>query len=222
MRGVLLNRGTARVVRKKPENVGQMLELARQGDSAAWVRLVRKYREYLKLLAQREINKRLKDIRSKEDPSDVVQEALFKAYKHFGKFRGSSEEELIAWLRCILARCIATLVRRYFGTQKRDRRLEQELEVGLEESSRLVDRFGGSQSTPSQQAQRREKAVVVANALAKLKGHYRQVLVLRHIDGLSFAEVAERMGRSVKSVQNIWARALVRMREALESEPVKS
>ena len=59
------------------------------------------------------------------------------------------------------------------------------------------------------------QAVILADALAQLPEDYSQVLVLRHLEELSFPEVADRMGRSVNSVKNLWARALARLRRSL-------
>jgi len=74
-------------------------------------------------------------------------------------------------------------------------------------------------SSPSQQAVRRERAVLLANALEQLPPHYREVLILRHLEALSFPEVAQRMGRSLLSVKKLWARALPCLRNALGEVP---
>ena len=45
---------------------------------------------------------------------------------------------------------------------------------------------------------------------------YREVIILRHLEGLSFPDVALRMGRTEDSVKNVWLRALARLRRTLE------
>ncbi len=190
-----------------------LLDQARAGDEAALGALLERYRPYLTLLARLEVGRRL---RGKADPADVVQDAFLEAARNFARFRGEGEPELTAWLRQILAACLAQLVRRYFGTQARDVRLEQVLAGELDQSSRSLD--GGlvaRQSSPSQRASRREQAVLLADALAVLPPDYREVLVLRHLEGLTFPEVAARMGRTVASVEKLWARALPRLKRAL-------
>src|SRR5262249_15792073 len=140
-------------------------------------------------------------------PADLVQETFLKAYRDFADFRGASEAELVAWLRQILAWTLANLVRHYCGTKGRDIRLERELSAELDQSSQALD--GGlvaPQSSPSQQAARREQAVLLADALEQLPETYREVLILRHLEGLPFADVAQRMGRSLDSVKNLWTR----------------
>jgi RNA polymerase sigma-70 factor (ECF subfamily) len=75
------------------------------------------------------------------------------------------------------------------------------------------------QSSPSERAARREQGVLLANALARLPAHYREVIVLRHLEGLKFAEVARRMGRTIDSVKKMWTPALAELRAAL-GEPL--
>ena len=69
--------------------------------------------------------------------------------------------------------------------------------------------------TPSQEAVKHEESMQLGNALESLPEHYRQVIVLRHLESLPFAEVAQRMERSVDSVEKLWVRALARLRELL-------
>jgi RNA polymerase sigma-70 factor (ECF subfamily) len=61
--------------------------------------------------------------------------------------------------------------------------------------------------------------VLLADALEQLPEHYREVILLCHVEGLRFAEVARRMNRSEDSVKNIWARALGRLRKLLKDSP---
>src|SRR5688572_20730855 len=106
-----------------------LLSRARTGDSAALGSLLEQYRPYLTLLARLEVSRRLQ---GKADPPDVVQDVFLDAARQFDQFRGSSEPELTAWLRRILAGCLAMLVRRYFGTHARDVRLERALADALD------------------------------------------------------------------------------------------
>src|SRR5262249_37657575 len=153
---------------------------------------------YLALLARLQIGRRLQ---GKVDAADLVQETFLEAHRDFAQFRGGSESELVGWLRQILATNIANQVRRYYGTQRRDVRLERELAVELDQSSRVLDHgLVASQSSPSQQAARREQAVLLADALGRLPDDYREVIILRHLEELTFPEVARRMERSVDSV----------------------
>jgi RNA polymerase sigma-70 factor (ECF subfamily) len=193
-----------------PEN---LLRLAQGGDAAALGQLLELYHDYLALLARLQIGRRLQ---GKVDASDLVQETFLKAHRDFARFRGGTEAEWVSWLRKILAFNLGRQVRRYCGTQRRDIRLERQLAQELNESSRVLDHaLVGRQSSPSQRAARREQAVLLAAALARLPEDYREVIVLSHLQGLSFPEISRNMGRSLDSVKNLWARALARLRQTL-------
>src|SRR5438874_12025956 len=115
----------------------QLLQEIRQGDPTALGRLLELYRHYLALLARLQIGQRLQ---GKVDASDLVQETFLEAHRNFAHFRGTSEGELVRWLRQILATNLADLLRRYLGTQGRDVRLEREIEAAFDRSSVLLDR----------------------------------------------------------------------------------
>src|SRR5215467_8255900 len=173
----------------------ELLNQARAGDAPAVGRLLELYRAYLVVLARVQIGRRLQ---GKVDASDVVQDAFLGACRDFPQFRGTTEPEFLGWLRQILASLLANLVRHYQGTQRRDVRLERQLAVELEQSSQALDRgLVALQSSPSQQAVRREQSVLLAAALGRLPEDWRELLILRHLEGLTFPEVAQRMGRTV-------------------------
>jgi RNA polymerase sigma-70 factor, ECF subfamily len=190
-----------------------LLREARAGDAATLGLLLELYRRYLALLARVQIGRRLQ---GKVDASDLVQETFLEAHRNFGNFRGTSEGQFVRWLRQILAANLANLLRRYLGTQGRNVRLERAIEVDLDHSSALLDRgLVARQSSPSHQAACREQAVLLADALGELPDDYREVLVLRHLEGLTFPEVARYMGRTLDSVDKLWLRALARLRQNL-------
>jgi RNA polymerase sigma-70 factor (ECF subfamily) len=188
-----------------------MLMAARAGGETSLGPLLELYRNYLRLLARVEIGRRL---RGKLDASDLVQETLLEAHRNFPRFQGSREAQFVRWLRQILAAKVAYLVRHYFGAQGRDVRLEQALAADVDHSSRMLGQeLVASLTSPSLQAVRREQAVLLADALEKLPADYREVIVLRHLEGLAFPEVARRMERSEDSVQKLWLRGLARLRQ---------
>jgi RNA polymerase sigma-70 factor (ECF subfamily) len=197
-------------LRPDPE---QLLARARSQGGSALGKLLEVYRHYLYLLARAQIGRQLQ---SRVDPSDLVQETFLAAHRDFARFRGTTEADLVAWLRQILAARLADQVRRHLKAKGRDARLECRLADELSQSSQALEKgLAARQSTPSDQAARRERAVLLAEALKTLPAEYEEVIVLRHLDGLSFADVAGRMGRSVDSVEKLWVRALARLRRAL-------
>ena len=71
-------------------------------------------------------------------------------------------------------------------------------------------------SSPSQGAIRAEAAVQLANALAQLPGHYRDAVVLHHLQGQPIKDVALAMNRTEDSIKKLLARALIRLQSALK------
>jgi RNA polymerase sigma-70 factor (ECF subfamily) len=192
----------------------ELIVLARGGTADALGRLLDRYANYLGLLARVQVGRRLQ---GKVDPADLVQETFLEAHRHFPVFRGQSEPEVAAWLRQIMAGVLSNLLRRYLGTQGRDVRLERELAGELDRSSQALDGgFADPGPTPSKVAVGRERAVLLADALGRLPGDYREAIILRNLEELPFAEVARRMGRSEDAVQKLWVRALARLRAGLE------
>lgn len=191
----------------------RLMFLAKQGDEESRGALLERYRAYLELLARLELGRAFQE---KIDTSDIVQETFLVAHRSFDKFRGVDEKVFVAWLRTILARQMSATMRRYLGAQGRDIRREQRLERGLDRSSRQLDRgLFSPGSSPSHKASRREQGVLLANMLAKLPDDYREVIVLRHLEELTFPEISERLERSVDSVQKIWVRALAKLRQQM-------
>lgn len=194
-------------------DVQMLLQRARGDSDDAFGTLLDSYSHYLGLLARVQIGRQLQ---GKIDAADVVQETFLDAHRQFGQFRGTTEAELIAWLRKILAGQLALTMRKYFGTKGRDLKLERQLGANVDRSSEALDRgLIATYSTPSQHAARREQAVLLADKLAELPANYREVIILRHLEGLSFKEVAAAMNRSEDSVQKLWVRALAKLRRSL-------
>jgi RNA polymerase sigma-70 factor (ECF subfamily) len=194
-----------------------LLRRARDGSEAALGELLTAYSPYLTVLARVQVGRRLQ---GKVEAGDIVQETYLDAHRQFPQFRGTTEAELICWLRRILAGQLALVIRKFAGTRARDVKLERELGDDLDRPASAMDRglIAGT-STPSARASRREQAVLLAEALAKLPPDYREVICLRNLEGLGFSEVAARMSRTEDSVQKLWVRALAKLRGAMGETP---
>ena len=83
------------------------------------------FRSYLNLMARMQLDRRLQ---SKLDSSDIVQQTMLQAHRAQGNFRGSSDKQLAAWLRQILARNVYHATRDY-QRDKRDVRNERSIET---------------------------------------------------------------------------------------------
>ncbi len=196
-------------------DVDQWIGRARRAEPEALNPLLESYRNYLRFLASTAVGA---DLRGKAEPSDLVQEVLLKAHRHFGQFRGDTEAELAGWLRRTLARTLSDFARRFRKTAARQVGRERSLEALLDDSSQALERLlVADGDTPSGDAQRRELRGVLADALAELSADQREVLVLRSLEERSWDEVALKMGRTAGAVRLLWVRALKRLRPLLEA-----
>lgn len=171
-----------------------------------------RFRSYLHLLARAQLDRRLQ---GKLDASDIVQQTLLKAHASLDQFRGHGQAELAGWLRQILVRTFADLVRDY-NRARRDVALERSLEAAVEQSSaRLEAWLTADQPSPSEQAMHNEQLLRLADALASLPERQRQALVLKHCEGWSLAAIAEHLGRSPAAVASLLRRGLKQLRGQL-------
>lgn len=198
--------------------LGRLLEGARQGDDDSRQRLFAVCRSYLLLVARAQVESWL---RVKVDASDLVQETMLEAYRDFARFQGASPQELKAWLRRILSHNVADFVRHYHGTAKREARREVRFADPATSTWRGgVPEPAASTPTPSQELLRADRELRMAAALEELPPDYQEVIMLRNLQRLPFAEVACRMGRSRPAVQMLWMRAIRKLGEVVgEEEP---
>jgi len=195
-------------------SVQEVLQKAQDGDSQCLGELLSVYRGYLLGIAVARLDVR---VRARCNPSDIVQETMLEAFRDFHQFRGGLEREFLAWIRQILANNLARAVQTHLLTGKRDMRREQQIDPhSTSNSSRLENHthwFTEQAASPSSLLQRSEQLSVVLNRMSELPSHYRDVLVLRHIEELTFDEVAARLGKTSGAVRMIWLRALETLRE---------
>lgn len=193
--------------------ITEHIAAARQARPGALETLLDLYRNYLRLAARTSLDTA---VQAKADPSDMVQETIIKAHQSFDQFQGSTEAELVAWLRQILAHNIRDLVRRYRAGARQVSR-EVSLDDVLHSSAEAIDQFVASeQSSPSHSYQRRETSVVLADALAELSPDHREIIILRSIQELDWPQIAQRMNRTPDAVRVLWARALRQLRPLIE------
>jgi RNA polymerase sigma-70 factor (ECF subfamily) len=184
-------------------------------DVRALGRRLEQFRAYLRLLARLNLHPVL---RSKLDPSDVVQQTLLQAHQSLDA-AGRTDAELAGWLRQALARNLAHALRD-FRRECRDVTRERSLEAALEESSQRLEGWlaADSQTSPSAQAQFNEQALLLAEALEKLPEAQRQALILQHWQGWSLEEIGRHLDRSPAAVAGLLKRGLQQLRLLLHSK----
>ena len=170
------------------------------------------YRRYLTLLAELQLNPRL---RGKADASDIVQQTMLEAHRDFAGFRGKTDAEMRVWLKMILTNNL-TNVAKHFGTQKRNAGREISLEADFEQSSaQLLGQLLADQTSPSMKLMKQERSEQLADALLKLLDDERAAVVLKHFHNWSVAEIAQSLGRTQEAVAGLLRRGLKKLRDHL-------
>ncbi len=190
-------------------SVTELLCRAREGDADALGVLLGKYRPYLRLLAQGDLDSA---VRNRLDASDVVQETCLEAHRDFAGFRGGVEAEWIAWLRQILRNNVAQTIQTHVVAKKRTTHKERPLDQADGISRFLQNVLVADQSTPSQRAMRGEDVLRLAETMEMLPEDQYDAVRLRYLEGWSLREIAERLDRSEAAVGGLLKRGLRKLR----------
>ena len=189
------------------------LTLARQGDEAARNRLFEACRSFVAVTARVQLHRRLQ---TKVDPSDLVQQSMLEAHRGFENFRGRTPEEWLAWLKQIVQHNVLDVDKHYRGTNRRDLRRERRISDPTLSHADCSPADPGP--SPSQLFSKAERELQVAVAIESLPEDYRQVVLLRNLERLSFDDVAERMNRTRGACQMLWMRAVEQLRAKLSQD----
>jgi RNA polymerase sigma-70 factor, ECF subfamily len=170
------------------------------------------YRRYLTVLASVHLDPRL---RGKLDPADLVQQVLVRAVAALSGLRATDPPTVTAWLRTVLASELADVARHY-DRDKRAIDRERSIEADLDRSaSGLGAWLAAEQSSPSQRACRNEDVLRLADALAELPDRMREAVVLKHCQGWTLGQIAERMNKTTPAVASLLRRGLELLRTRL-------
>ncbi len=175
---------------------GQLVEAARAGDPQALEKLLERYQTKVYRFG-------MKMCGDPEDAKDVLQETLLAVARGVRDFRGGSS--VSTWLYTIARSfCIKKRRRSKFAPEH-----EESLEGGAEAVTRAVPDLSRG---PDDQLAARQVEQVLESAIASLEPMYRDVMVLRDVEGLSAPEVAEVLGLSVEAVKSRLHRARLAVR----------
>jgi RNA polymerase sigma-70 factor, ECF subfamily len=139
-------------------------------------------------------------LRNEDDARDVVQEAYLRAFKSFGGFHGSNGRP---WLLTIVRNTAYNLIKKNQTTH---------LTTAFDEEENFVDRESASPATLLDQDETNE---LVRQALDRLPDEFREILVLRHLEGLSYKEIADVAQLAPGTVMSRLARARAKLKEYL-------
>jgi RNA polymerase sigma-70 factor (ECF subfamily) len=172
-------------------------------------RLLALYRPVLRLIAEQAIGPGL---RRREDASDIVQRTVLEAYAAIAQFQGGSEPEFAAWLKQILRRNVANLVRDNRAA-KRDVRREQFLDEADGSLSVAWLHPAAKSTSPSQRLIKAEAALNLAQALEQLPDEQQIAVRMRHLHGCSLDDIATTLEKSPAAVAGLLRRGLKALRE---------
>ncbi len=200
------------------QSTSELVHAAKAGDTEQLGKLLENYRGFLFMLAHRYLSDRLK---RRIDPADIVQVTFLEAKRDWHQFRGDSAGECAAWLRNILKNNVASAVASHVTSQKRSLSREVNLGgAGGDDSARgWIGQLAGDTSSPSHKAIRAESAKQLFDALHELPELQAEAVRLRYIEGLSLAEIVDRMGKSETAVAGLLKRGLQKLRQSLLIDP---
>ena len=188
-----------------PTSTFTLLERARTGDEAALSQAFEQYRRRLAVLIHFKL-----DHRESADVEDVLQETYLKAFRSLDGFEYRSPGSFLRWLSSIADSVIVDRAR-YRG---RERRAGDE--VPFRSESNPLGPEPADTKTPSRLFAQEEALQRLLGRLASLPEHYRAVILMAKIEGLTTAEMAERLGKSRDEVAQLVFRAVKRFRAICE------
>lgn len=155
----------------------KIIQRVRDGDADAFEALVTAYQKQVYTLA-------LRTVGNEEDAADMTQEAFLRAYRSVGSFRGDSKFSV--WLYRLTANVCIDFLRSRARRPATSLTFPEEDGEAVQELEVADERF-----SPAQELERAELRRAVQRGLASLPDDYRRILVLRELDGFSYAEIGE-------------------------------
>ncbi|MBL8891233.1 MAG: sigma-70 family RNA polymerase sigma factor [Planctomycetaceae bacterium] len=196
------------------ETSGLLLQVI-HGDEAAMNRLLDRYRKKLRRMVEVYLDPR---VAVRADASDVVQEALAEAAIRLPEFARQADFPFYPWLRQLAWERMLQLHRRHIGAAKRSVNREF-LPSGVDSEHsvwQLAKWVAAREPSPSERKIREERGRVLMESLHSIPDHYREIVVLRHIEELKFDDIAEILCLSIEAVRSRYRRAIERLQAILE------
>ena len=198
-----------------PDPVDSLLDRANAGDASALPELFEAFRPRLLRMVSLRLDASL---RGRLDPADVVQETWLEVARRFPRWSGERSPPFQVWLRLVAGQVLAHAHRRHLAAHMRDALREAAMpgsRMSVSAAS-AADAFVASATTPTQAVQREELRARVRAALEELDEVDREILALRHFEGLSNEEAAAELAIEPAAASKRFVRALLRLRPTLE------
>jgi RNA polymerase sigma-70 factor (ECF subfamily) len=155
-------------------------------------------------------------LRARIDPSDVLQDVYLDATRRVGNFVQDPKVSVFVWLRGLTGDRLKKLQRHHLGAQCRA--LGRELRLPEESSTLLARQLFDSSTSPSRMLLKAELRERIRSALACLDDDDREMILMRHFEGMNNEEVAETLGLTRPGASMRHGRALARLKETLLAE----
>ena len=187
------------------------------GDAAARGELLEHYRQRLRRAIHLRLDRR---VRTRVDPSDVVQEVMAEADQKLSDYVRQRPLPFYLWLRRLAGLRMAELQRRHVQAQRRSvgREEPQAVELPNESALLLAERLSARVVSPCAAMQAAELRKRLRQGLAQLSEADCEVLVLRFLEDLSTREMAAVLGLTESAVKKRQLRALQRLRDVLGND----
>ena len=188
----------------------ELLEAVRRGERQALDRLLSRHRDELRAFVELRLDPRLA---ARVDPSDVVQDAQVAMVRRLDDFLQRRPMPFRLWARKTAYERLLDLHKRHLQRARRSVRREAALP---ERSSLLLVRpLLHPGSTPSQRLEARELAERVSQIVGQLSEADREILLLRHAEGMRFEEIACLLEIEPAAARKRFGRALIRLQQGL-------
>jgi len=187
-----------------------LLEQAQTGDRQAFEDLFARHRPYLRQLVELRLDPKL---RARVDPSDVVQEAHLEAVRRLSTYLRERPMPFRLWLRQIAYDRTLKAWRYHLGTARRA--AGREVPLPERSSLMLARQLLAGGSSPSRALDRRDLAQRLREAMAQLPQADREVILMRHFEGLSNQEVGCLLSLDPATVSKRHGRAMLRLHRIL-------
>jgi RNA polymerase sigma-70 factor (ECF subfamily) len=185
----------------------QFIERLRAGEAVAFDRLVRERSNEVYALLYR-----LTD--DAEEARDLTQETFLRAFQHIDRFRG--EADLKTWIYRIAINQARNRWR-WWRRRRRERHVSLDAPEGQQEQSLGARLRSTTSADPEQETLARERERALHAALGTLGRPYREAVILRDVEGLSYEEVAAALEISVGTVKSRLSRGRMELRRKMES-----
>jgi RNA polymerase sigma-70 factor (ECF subfamily) len=193
-----------------------LVTMAKEGDNSALDQLCKVYGERVRRIVRLRMGQ---ELRSKLESMDLVQDVLVCALGGLKDFTYKDEGDFLRWLSTIAENRLRDNIEKLHA-DKRDIRKEVRLDNHSPSTGNSFVRIPSpiDSTTPSVIMSRKEELDKLERAIDELKPEYREVIILKRIEGLSYKEIGERLGRSPDAIGMLLSRAMVALSSVFEND----